>query len=140
MNPSALIQSWQDFEKFPWDRIYAAPETLEMAARFMPEGMKVTVSASLFENVFEAILGYKGLFSFMRKDPLLVEAVFNRCGQTVYEYYQSALETDVVGAIFHADDLGFRTGTIISPADLHRLLFPWLVKYASLAHDHGKPF
>lgn len=137
---SALIRSWDDFEKFPWERIYAAPETLEMAARFMPKGMKVTVSASLFENVFEAILGYKGLFYFMRKDPSLVEAVFNRCGQLVYEYYQSALQADVVGAIFHADDMGFRTGTIISPADLRRLVLPWLVKYAALAHEHGKPF
>jgi uroporphyrinogen decarboxylase len=120
----ALIRSWQDFEEFPWDRIYAAPETFEMVARFMPEGMKATVSASLFENIFEAILGYKGLFFLMRKDPSLVEAVFNRCGQVVYDFYKSAIELDIIGAIFHADDMGYRTGTMISPKDLHHLLFP----------------
>jgi len=136
----ALIRSWEDFERFPWDRIYAAPETLEMAGHSMPEGMKATVSASLFENVIEAVLGFKGLFSLLRADPELVEAVFNRCGQLVYKYYQSAVEMDVVGAIFHSDDMGFRTGTMISPADLRRLLFPWLAKYAALAHEHGKPF
>jgi len=136
----ALIRTWEDFENFPWNRIYAAPETLEMASRHMPDGMKATVSASLFENVFEAVLGYKGLFFLMHDDPQLVEAVFNNCGQLVYKYYQSAVECDVVGAIFHADDMGFRTGTMISPADLRRLLFPWLAKYAALAHEHGKPF
>ncbi len=136
----ALIRSWEDFERFPWNRIYAAPETLEMAARYIPEGMKVTVSASLFEIIFESLLGYEGLFFCMRDDPQLVESVFDRWGQIVYEYYQSTVEWDVVGAIFHADDMGFKTGTMISPADLRRLLFPWLAKYAALAHEHGKPF
>ncbi len=136
----ALIRSWEDFEHFPWNRIYAAPETLEMAARYIPEGMKVTVSASLFEIIFESLLGYEGLFFCMRDDPQLVESVFDRWGQIVYEYYQSTVECDVVGAIFHADDMGFKTGTMISPADLRRLLFPWLAKYAALAHEHGKPF
>ena len=136
----ALIRSWEDFEAFPWKQIYAAPETLEMAARSIPEGMKVTVSGSLFENVFECLLGFEGLIFRMHDNPQLVEAVFDSWGQIVYEYYKSAVECDVVGAIFHADDMGFRTSTIISPADLRRLLFPWLAKYAALAHEHGKPF
>jgi uroporphyrinogen decarboxylase len=136
----ALIRSWADFEGFPWDRIRAFPETLEMASSFLRDGMKVTVSASLFEMVFESLLGYEGLFFLMRDDPQLVEAVFNRWGQIVYEYYQDCVENNIVGAIFHADDMGFKTGTLISPADLRRLLFPWLAKYAALAHEHGKLF
>lgn len=136
----ALISSWEDFEHFPWDAIYAFPETLEMAARSMPDGMKVVVSASLFENVFEFLLGCNGLFFRMRDNPQLVEAVFDRWGQIVLEYYQTAVECDVVGAIFHADDMGFKTGTLISPNDLRRLLLPWLAKYAALAHERGKPF
>jgi uroporphyrinogen decarboxylase len=136
----ALIRSWADFERFPWDRIYAAPQTLEMAARYTPEGMKITVSGNLFEIVFESLLGYEGLFFLLHDDPPLVEAVFDRWGRIVYDYYRSAVECDVVGAIFHADDMGFKTGTLISPADLRRLLFPWLAKYAALAHEHGKPF
>jgi uroporphyrinogen decarboxylase len=136
----ALIRTLEDFERFPWDRIHAAPETLEMAANLIPEGMKVTVSGNLFENIFESLLGYEGLFFLLRDNPQLVEGVFNRWGQIVYEYYRSCVECDVVGAIFHADDMGFKTGTMISPADLRRLLFPWLAKYAALAHEHGKPF
>jgi uroporphyrinogen decarboxylase len=136
----ALIRSWEDFEKYPWDRIRAFPETLEIASDVLPEGMKIVVTASLFEMVFEFLLGYEGLFLLLSDNPPLVEAVFERWGQIVYEYYQSCMECDAVGAIFHADDMGFRTGTLISPNDLRRLLFPWLTKYADLAHRHGKPF
>jgi uroporphyrinogen decarboxylase len=136
----ALIHSWKDFEDFPWARIYAQPQTLDWAARYLPNGMKVTVSGSLFEMVFEFLLGYEGLFLNLADNPRLVEDVFNRWGQIVYDYYQSCVELDIVGAIFHADDMGFNTSTMISPADLRRLLFPWLAKYAALAHTHGKPF
>jgi uroporphyrinogen decarboxylase len=136
----ALIRSQEDFERFPWDQIRAAPETLDMADDLVPEGMKITVSGNLFENIFESFLGYEGLFFLLRDNPQLVEDVFNRWGQIVYEYYRACLECDVVGAIFHADDMGFKTGTMISPADPRRLLFPWLAKYAALAHEHGKPF
>jgi uroporphyrinogen decarboxylase len=136
----ALIRSWEDYENYPWDRIYAAPETLEIAARKIHPGMKVTVSASLFEMVYEFLLGYEGLFFNLHDNPQLVESVFNRWGQIVYDYYKSCVELDVIGAILHADDMGFNTSTLISPSDLRRLLFPWLAKYAALAHEHGKPF
>jgi uroporphyrinogen decarboxylase len=136
----ALIHSWEDFQNYPWDRIHAYPETLEMAPKFLPDGMKIVVTASLFEMVFEFLLGYEGLFLLLSDNPPLVEAVFNRWGQIVYDYYESCMENDCVGAIFHADDMGFKTGTLISPADLRRLLLPWLAKYADLAHKRGKPF
>ena len=136
----ALIRSWEDYDKFPWDLIYAAPGTLEIAARNIPAGMKVTVSASLFEMVYEFLLGYEGLFFNLHDNPKLVESVFNRWGQIVYDYYNDCMEMDAIGAILHADDMGFNTSTLISPTDLRRLLLPWLSKYADLAHEHGKPF
>jgi len=137
---SALIKSRADYEAFPWEKIHAAPETFEMVTRHLPDGMKMTVSATLFENIFEYLLGYEGLFYMMSDNPQLVEDVFNRWGQIVYNYYASVIGFESVGGIFHADDMGFKTSTMISPADLRRLLFPWLAKYAELAHRHGKPF
>jgi uroporphyrinogen decarboxylase len=136
----ALIKSRTDFESFPWDKIYTPPEIVEMAARYLPNGMKLAVSACLFEDIFENLLGAEGLFYLMADDPLLVEDVFNSWGQVVYDYYASVISIEAVGAIFHADDMGFKTGTLISPNDLHRLLFPWLAKYAELAHSSKKQF
>ena len=54
-----FLLCWQ---LFPWEKIYAAPQTFEMVARYLPDGMKMTVIATLFENVFEFLLGYEGLF------------------------------------------------------------------------------
>ena len=136
----ALIKSRSDYELFPWEKIYAAPQSFEMVARYLPDGMKMTVIATLFENVFEFLLGYEGLFYLIRDDPQLVEDVFNRWGQVVYDCYASIIELESVGGIFHVDDMGFRTGTLISPTDLRRLVFPWLAKYAALAHRQNKPF
>jgi uroporphyrinogen decarboxylase len=136
----ALIKSRADFESFPWQKIYTPPEIVEMSACYLPDGMKLAVSACLFEDIFENLLGTEGLFYLLTDDPRLVEDVFNSWGQVVYNYYVSVIGMDAVGCIFHADDMGFKTGTLISPADLRRLLFPWLAKYAALAHTHKKPF
>jgi uroporphyrinogen decarboxylase len=137
---TGLIKSRADYESFPWEKIHAVPDTFEMVARYLPDGMKMTVISTLFENVFEILLGYEGLFYLLSDDPQLVEDVINRWGQIVYDFYSSVIGLEAVGGIFHVDDMGFNTGTLISPADLRRLVFPWLKKYASLAHRHHKPF
>jgi uroporphyrinogen decarboxylase len=73
-------------------------------------------------------------------EPDLVAQVFARWGQKVYDYYKSVIGLEGVGAIFHADDLGFETSTLLSPDALRQHVFPWLKKYAALAHEHGKMF
>ncbi|MFO7907677.1 MAG: hypothetical protein ACQESR_00390 [Planctomycetota bacterium] len=72
------------------------------------------------------------------ENPELVEAVFERWGQKVYDYYSQAIELPEVGAIFHAGDLGFKTATMMSPEFLRKNVFPWFRKYAALAHDQGQ--
>jgi uroporphyrinogen decarboxylase len=67
-----------------------------------------------------------------------VEAVFQKWGEKVNEYYRNVIDLQIVGGIWHSDDLGFKTGTLLSPEDLEKLLFPWIKKYAQLAHDHDK--
>jgi uroporphyrinogen decarboxylase len=137
---ASLIKNRADYESFPWDKIYASPETFEMVARYLPDGMKMTVISTLFEQIFESLLGTEGLFYRLNDDPQLVEDVFRRWGQIVYDCYASIIGLEAVGGIFHVDDMGFKTGTLISPEKLRQLVFPWLVKYAALAHEHGKIF
>ena len=38
------------------------------------------------------------------------------------------------------DDLGFRTGTFLSPAHLRQYVFPWQKKIREAAHARGLPF
>lgn len=135
-----LITSWADFSAFPWEAIRPDPCPVEYAARHLPPGMKLTVNTTFFEHIFENLLGIEGLSYLLADDPALVEAVFERWGQIVYAYYQSVIGHEAVGAIFHADDMGFKTSTLISPRALRRLVLPWLRRFAELAHAHGKLF
>jgi uroporphyrinogen decarboxylase len=135
-----LISSWEELEQFPWDRIEADISACEFMAQNLPEGMKMTVSATLFEHVLEYLLGYEGLFYLLHDDSELVAQVFARWGQKVYECYESVIGLEEIGAIFHPDDLGFKTSTLLSPDTLRQHVFPWFKRYAALAHEHGKSF
>ena len=135
-----LVCSWEEFERFPWDDIRADISVYEIAASNLPEGMKIAVNTNFFEHVLETLLGYEGLFYTLYDDPDLVAQVFARWGQKTYDFYQSVVEMDEVGVLFHADDLGFKTSTLLSPEALRRFFLPWLKEFAALAHEHGKMF
>jgi len=135
-----LITSWETFEQFPWDEVRANPGHCELASRHLPDGMKIVVETTFFEHVLEVLLGYEGLFYMLYDEPELVAEVFARWGQKVYEYYETVVDMDGIGAIFHADDLAYKTSTLVSPQVLREHVFPWFKKYAALAHEHGKTY
>lgn len=139
-----LIRSWQDFEKFPWGKSKALiteyESYLEYLSKIMPDGMKIGVVASLFEEVLEWILGYEGFFYMIFDQADLVDVVFNDVGKIIYDFFKVVVPVDAVGCIWLADDLGYGTASMISPEHLNKWVFPWLRKYSSLAHKYGKPF
>lgn len=135
-----LIPSWEAFERFPWGRLTPKVADYELMAQYLPGGMRVVLVTTVFQYVMEVLLGYEGLFTLLYDDPDLVAQVFEGWGGAVYDFYAALIDADAVGAIFHADDLGFKTGPLMSPDAFQRLVFPWLKKYADLAHAHGKPF
>lgn len=135
-----VINCWDDFKKIDWDEIKPHFGLLAYAQNCLPDGMKIVVASSLFEMILERLLGYENLFIFSQDEPELVEAVFKHWGRKVYEFYREAVRYPEVGAIFHGDDLGYKTGTMLSPDFLRQNVFPWFKKYASLAHEQGKTF
>jgi uroporphyrinogen decarboxylase len=76
----------------------------------------------------------------LKDDPALVEAVAQRVGETLVALYSTTAEIPNVGAQWIGDDMGYRTGTMVSPADLRRFVFPWLARLADIAHAHRMPF
>ena len=135
-----IIKNWNDFEKIGWDNIKHDLQALDYSQKNLPDGMKITVGTTLFEMILERFLGYQDLFILSHDNPKLVEAVFEEWGQKVYDAYKEAIQYPEVGAIFHADDLGYKTGTMLSPEFLRKNVFPWFKKYASLAHEQGKMY
>jgi uroporphyrinogen decarboxylase len=135
-----LISNWEEYELFPWDKIKPDYSAFEIVSRALPNGMKIVVASVFFEQVLHRMFGLEGIGYLLFDNPELVAKVFARWGQMVYDFYASLIVMPEVGGIFHGDDLGHRTGTFISPKILRQLVFPWLKKYAALAHQHGKPF
>lgn len=135
-----IVKSWEDFERIKWESIKPDLSMMEEMRQVLPDGMKLVVGTTVFEMILERFLGYEDLFVLSVDQPDLVEAVFQCWGERVYELYSEAIAYPEVGAIFHADDLGFKTSTIMSPEFLRKNVFPWLRSYATLAHEHGKTY
>lgn len=135
-----LISSWGDFEAFPWECIEVDISPCKYIGRHMPHGMKITPTLTCFEHVQHYLLGQEPLYYMLYDKPDLVSAVFQRWGEKVYQGYRRIIKMEDVGAIFHADDLGHKTATFISPRMIDRHILPWLEEFAKLAHEHEKMF
>ena len=134
------IQSWADFEAYPWPK----PEELSHAAieyvsRILPEGMKV--AAFNYGGVFENSTWLMGLESYsfaLRDQPDLVEALSQRVGELVIATATQVAAIDNVELVVLSDDLGFFSGTLVSPEVLRRYVLPHYKKVADATHQAGK--
>ncbi len=136
------IASWKDYENYPWpDTASFDFSPFEYLDRSLPEGLGLIVShaGGIFEHL-SWTMSLEGLSFALRDDPALVEAVASRLGSLITDFLRHLLDLDHVAALFPGDDLGFRSGTLISPADLRRLVLPWHKRWAAMAHAKGKPY
>jgi uroporphyrinogen decarboxylase len=85
-------------------------------------------------------MSYEGLAFALIENPGLVRAVADRVGGLLVEFYERLLGLDRIAAVFAGDDMGFKTGTLISPAHLRAYCLPWQKKFVGLAHAGGKPY
>jgi uroporphyrinogen decarboxylase len=137
---SGPIQSWADFEAYPWpepqDLSHAG---LEYVSAVVPEGMKV--AAFMYGGVFEHSTWLMGLESFsfaLRDQPDLVEAICQRVGALASATAAQAATIDNVEMVFLSDDLGFFSGTLVSPTVIRRYIVPHYKKIADVVHASGK--
>jgi uroporphyrinogen decarboxylase len=136
---SGPISSWSDFEQYPWPHPDSADLwAYEFVARNLPEGMGVFVcpASGFFEIPLHSLFGYANLCYLLHDDPKLVEAVFQRVGGIIYGFYERLLGLPNLHGFFQGDDMGFKTGTLVSPGFLREHVLPWHKKLAELAHEH----
>ena len=138
-----VITSWQDFQEYPWPNLDKIDySSYEFAAKNLPEGMKIMTCPHMgvLEICSEVLLGFEGMSYLLYDEPDLVEAVFNKVGGIIYDFYKNVAEIDGVGGFFQGDDMGFTTSTTFSPQILRKLVLPWHKKIAALAHQYGKMY
>jgi uroporphyrinogen decarboxylase len=140
-NEGALIHNRQDFDRFQWpDPDVAYYEILDEVAEDVPKGMKLIPFSNngVLENTIN-LLGYESLCYLLVDDPQLLEDVFAEVGSRLLRYYQHIIPYDIVGAVVANDDWGFNTNSLLAPADMRRLIFPWYRQIVEAAHQVGKP-
>lgn len=140
LNDFAIIESWEDFEKYPWpDAKHADYSRLEKIKPYLPPKMKLMTSGpnGLLENVIQ-LVGYENLCLMLYDDPDLVQAIFDKVGSTLVDYYENCAKYDTVGILMINDDWGFNTQTMLSVADMRKYVFPWHKKMVEAAHKNGK--
>lgn len=135
-----LINSWDEFEAFPWQDIQADLTPLTYFQKHLPAGMKTVVCGNFWQQVFDRTIGQEFLLYNLYDEEELIVGVLDAWGAKVLEYFQQAVAQDVVGGILVADDLGYTTSTFVAPDWIRKYVLTWHKKFAAAAHDQGKPF
>ncbi len=136
------IRTWEDFDRYPWPK---AEETdffaMEYLNGHLPEGMGLITchAAGILEHLSQ-IMSYEGLCLALHDDPELVQALSDKLGELISDYYRNLLDLDRVIAIFQGDDMGFRSATLIAPDDLRKYVLPWHKRFAQMTHKKGLPY
>jgi uroporphyrinogen decarboxylase len=138
---SGPIQNWKDFETYPWPRAedisYAAIEYLNAV---VPDGMKIAAAVG---PIFDSATQLMGLQSFsyaLHDQPDLVEAICQRVGELVTATAAHVASIDNVGILIVGDDMGYYSGTLVSPTVIRRYFLPHQKNVVEAAHRAGKPF
>ncbi|MBW2061009.1 MAG: hypothetical protein JRI95_05520 [Deltaproteobacteria bacterium] len=133
------IMSWEDFKDYEWPE---SPGIINLGAKqladMVPEGMKVMV---LPGGLFEWTTWLMGMvpFSYALYDqPDLVDAVIEKISDIIYRGAEELMTLPNVGGIFIGDDMGFYSGTLVSPKIFREKFLPHLKKMVDLAHKADK--
>jgi uroporphyrinogen decarboxylase len=135
------IQGWKDFEDYPWPKIADIDfSPLEWLERNLPPHMGCyDLTAHIFE-ILSFLLGYETLCYFVVDQPALVDAILQRAGSFYVDFTKALADFSRVSVIWGSDDLGFRSGTMMSPAFLREKILPWHSRCAEIARSKGKPY
>ncbi|MBS7642791.1 uroporphyrinogen-III decarboxylase-like protein [Candidatus Bathyarchaeota archaeon] len=139
------IESREDFERYDWpiesdiqDSYIALYRILE---KILPEGMMVIplTPGGVLENVMW-LMGTVPFSKAIYTDITLVRDMFDKIGRILSFICRLMSEQSMVGAISMGDDMGYKSGPMISPSHLRRYVFPWHKLCVDEAHRSGKPF
>jgi len=134
------ITSWEEFEQYPWPdpNTPEATEAIEWFQENLPEDMCIASHTGHFDEYLVWLMGYETLCYALYDQRDLVEAI----RQKVLEFHTTEvkriLEYDRVKILWGSDDMGFKTGLLISPEDTRELVLTGHKKLARMAHEAGR--
>ena len=142
------IQSRKDFEAIDWEGlvdkyIVSADKKFEILGRAMPEGMKAIggVANGVFE-ISEDLVGLERLAYMQIDAPELFADIYKKIGELMLEIWKWFLQKhgSHYAVCRFGDDLGFKSGTLTSPAVIREHISPQYKRIIDLVHESGHPF
>jgi len=138
------IQSWADFDAYPWPDP-AAPDVtheLEWYQTQTPDDMCLIAQGG-FGHLCEHLTWLMGTESFCyalydQRD--LVQAIADRLIEQDLMAMKRILEFDRVKITWASDDMGYKTGVLVAPDDLRAFVLAGHRKLAALSHAAGRPY
>ena len=137
---TGIISSWKDLEEYSWPRVEDIDLSVyEDLGEHLPDGMGLFVCGGqgILETSMNTLLGYENLCYLSIDEPDLVAEVFRRVGELMLAAHSGMVGLRGLAGFFQGDDLGFKTGTLLSPEFLKEHVLPWHKKIAALAHENG---
>ena len=135
------ITNWEEFESYPWpDPMAASSRSLEWYQENLPDDMCIVGSGGFghFAEHLIWLLGYESLCYALYDDRDLVRAISDRLLEINEVLSRRMLEFSRVRLTLSADDMGFKTGTLIKPDDLREFVLPGHRRMAEMAHAAGR--
>ncbi len=113
---------------------------VEWLEKNLPDGMGwFELTAHVFE-ILSFLLGYETLCYAVVDMPDLVDAILGKVGAFYVDFTRLLADFPKAAVIWGSDDLGFRSGTMMSPGFLREKILPWHARCAETAHAKGKPY
>lgn len=137
------ITNWAEFNAYPWpDPEKAGTRALEWYQKNLPDDMCIIGSGGFahFCEYLTWLMGYQTLCYALFDDRDMVKAISQKLIDLFRVFLRRMLEFDRVKMIWGSDDMGFRSGTLISPDDLREFVFPGHKLMADMAHAAGCPY
>ena len=141
---SGPIMSWDDFEKYPWPdpNLPEATAGLEWYSENLPDDMCIIGSGGVghFAEHLTWLMGFETLCFALFDDRKLVAAIAEKLLEIETRAMERILQFDRVKLVWSSDDMGYKTGLMISPDDTREFMLPGHKKLAAMAHAAGNPY
>jgi uroporphyrinogen decarboxylase len=137
------ITNWQEFAAYPWpDPAQAATRSLEWYEENLPDDMCVIVCGHLAHFLAYAmfLMGFETFCYALYDQRDLVQAIVQRLTDIFRVSLERMLRFERVKIVFGKDDMGYRAGTMIRPADLRAMFLPGHRLMATMSHEAGRPY
>jgi uroporphyrinogen decarboxylase len=136
------ITSWDEFHAYRWPNPNrATSRSLDWYQKNLPDDMCIIggLLGHFAENL-SWLLGYETLCIALYEQGDLVQAISDRTLEIDQVVLSRLLEYDRVRLIWGSDDMGFRSGTLISPRHMRSYVLPGHKALAGMSHAAGRPY